>query len=88
MSIQLFAFAPEAGIAESGDGEARRRRGDDGIGKFLPGAQIVVLGDGEALRFAPGVDAIAQSRFGVSGGRCDGGVDHGRLAVDRGRRCR
>jgi hypothetical protein len=65
----LVAFTPEAWIAESGDVEARGRSGDHRFGKFFPDAKVVVLRDGEALCFAPGVDAIAQCGVGVADGR-------------------
>src|SRR5580765_4848823 len=76
-----IAFTPKAGIAKSGDGKTRGWCGDYRFGKLLPIAEVVVLRDGEALRFTPCMSAVTQC--GLIGRRRwgNGGIDHGRLAV-------
>ena len=74
-------FAPEAWIAESSDFKTGRRSCDDRLRELFPGTQVFIRGNGEALRFLPGVDSVLERRIGLGLGRLHSGVDHCGLAV-------
>jgi hypothetical protein len=76
-----IAFTPKAGIAKPGDHKTRGWCGDYRFRKLLPLAEVLVLRDGEALRFTPGMNTVTQRSFIGYCRRSDCGIDHGGFAV-------
>src|SRR5580692_4313111 len=83
--VPEFAFAPGSGVAKAGDVEAGGRSGDDGCGLFGEGGEMGTGGEGETLRLAQTVCAVADGRVLFGSGDDTGIEKRDTVAVRKGR---
>lgn len=77
----LPVFSPQHGISEASHIETRRWSGDHRSRHLLPRTQVIVLCNGKALRFAPGMRAVTKRCFRGRRWRRNSGVNHGYCSV-------